>query len=200
MTTTVTKAESLAARLWLEKPSARFLRAALLALIGATILTVSAKVKVPFYPVPMTLQTLAVLALGVAYGWRLALASVALYLAEGLVGLPVFANTPPLVAGPAYLVGPTGGFLAGFFAATAIGGLAAERGLDRSALRLIPLLALADAALLACGFLWLAYGAGLGLDRAWTVGIAPFLLGEALKVALAATLVQGTWRLVERRA
>jgi biotin transport system substrate-specific component len=178
----------LALRLW-PAAQAGVVRPALLALAGAALLTLSAKVAVPFHPVPMTLQTLVVLLIGLAYGPRLAVATVALYIAQGALGLPVFTNTPPLAAGPAYLLGPTGGFLAGFAVAAALAGLAARLGLDRSPLRLFAALAAADAALLALGWAWLAVGIGLGAERAFAAGVAPFLLGEAVKVALAAALV-----------
>ncbi len=88
------------------------LRMALLAIVGTALLTASAKLNVPFYPVPMTMQTLVVLMLGAAYGWRLATATVVLYLVEGALGLPVFAGTPALGIGLPYMMGPTGGFLA----------------------------------------------------------------------------------------
>ena len=108
---------TLAATLWPTRRSPRFARDAALAIGGALALALSAKVQVPFTPVPMTLQTLVVLALGAAYGARLATATIALYLLEGLLGLPVFAGA---LAGPAYMVGPTGGFLAGFLLAAAL--------------------------------------------------------------------------------
>ncbi len=100
-------------------------RFAALAIAGTLALALSAKVQIPFYPVPMTLQTLAVLAIGAAFGLRLAAATVALYLIEGLLGLPVFAGA---VAGPAYMFGPTGGYLLGFLASAAFVGFAADRG------------------------------------------------------------------------
>ncbi len=166
-------------------------RSAVLALLGACLLTLSAKVQVPG-PVPMTLQTLAVLALGAMLGMRLALASVLLYLAEGALGLPVFANTPPLAPGLAYLVGPTGGFLAGFVLAAGMVGFAADRGLARRPIPFALVLAAASASLLAAGWAWLAFGvsvqagSGLGLGRAFELGIRPFLLGEGIKLGLAA--------------
>lgn len=179
------------------------LRAAVLAVLGACLLTVSAKVSVPG-PVPMTLQTLAVLMLGAALGPRIAIASVLVYLGEGAMGWPVFVNTPPLPAGPAYLVGPTAGFLAGFVVAAGIVGLAAARGLARRPVLFLAALAVADVAILACGWAWLAYGLplhgglGMGAQKAFAVGIQPFLLGEAVKVALAAALVPATVALAER--
>ena len=159
--------------------------------VGACLLAVSAKIQVPG-PVPMTMQTLIVLALGATLGLRLALGSVVLYLLEGALGLPVFANTPPLASGISYLVGPTGGFLAGFLVAAGLVGYAADRGLARSPVSFALVLAGASAALLAIGWAWLAFvlsahgGAGLGWARAFELGVKPFILGETIKVALAA--------------
>ena len=116
--------------LWPSRDDARFaaLRALVLMVVGTGLLTVSAKVQVPLPFVPMTLQTLVVLMIGASYGWRLGGATVALYLAQGAIGLPVFANTPPLPAGIGYFMGPTGGFLFGFLAAAVATGYMAERG------------------------------------------------------------------------
>ena len=106
--------------------------AALLALAGSLLLTLSAKVQVPFYPVPITMQSLVVLCLGATLGARLGAATVVLYLLEGALGLPVFAGTPERGIGLAYMAGPTGGYLIGFVAAAYLVGLLAERGWDRS--------------------------------------------------------------------
>ncbi len=166
-------------------------RAVLLAVAGACILTVSAKVQVPG-PVPMTLQTLAVLALGAALGARLAVASVLLYLVQGAIGVPVFANTPPMAPGLAYFAGPTGGFLSGFLLAAAIVGTAADHGLVRRPVAFGAVLGVALLALLASGWLWLALAAsvgtmsGIGFTRAFQLGVQPFLLGEAIKLGIAA--------------
>ncbi|WP_439495824.1 biotin transporter BioY [Bosea sp. (in: a-proteobacteria)] len=175
-----------------------------LAVAGSLLLVLAAKVKVPFWPVPMTLQTLAVLGLGAAYGSRLGAATVVLYIAYGLAGLPVFTNTPPVAAGLLYLAGPTGGFLAGFVLAAAVAGWAAERG--ASVLRLVAGLIVADALILGLGCLWLALGAqmtsgvtGVGFAKAFAFGVQPFLLGDALKVALAASLVGASWSVLHRR-
>ncbi|WP_375461271.1 biotin transporter BioY [uncultured Enterovirga sp.] len=162
-------------------------RAVILVLLGAAFLTLSAKIQVPG-PVPMTLQTLAVLALGAMLGFRLATLSVLLYLAEGALGWPVFANTPPLAPGLGYLLGPTGGFLLGFVLAAGISGTAADRGIARRPLLFAGWLATASAAMLAMGWLWLALvtlPAG-SFVRAFEMGIRPFLLGEGIKLALAA--------------
>jgi len=180
------------------------LRNAALVVAGSLLMVLAAKIKVPFWPVPMTLQTLAVLGLGAAYGARLGAATMALYIAYGLAGLPVFTNTPPVAAGPLYLVGPTGGFLVGFVIAAALAGWAAERGASR--LRLVGGLVLADLALLTLGCLWLAFGAqmaggatGVGLAKACAYGAEPFLLGEALKVALTICCAGAGWSLIGRR-
>lgn len=202
MSATTVKIDTLSTHLWpTTTRGIGVVRAVVLAVLGAGLLTLSAKVQVPFYPVPMTLQTLVVLLIGAAFGWRLGVATVALYLAQGLVGLPVFTNTPPLAAGPLYFFGPTGGFLVGFLVAAAIVGSAAERGWDRSIVKLALAMIVADALLLALGALWLAFFAvlpngatGIGLGRAWAAGVQPFLLGEALKIAIAALAVPMAWR------
>ena len=93
-----------------------------LAILGSILLAISAKIKVPFYPVPMTMQTFMVIFIGIAFGWRLGLATVLLYLAEGAIGLPVFAGTPEKGIGIAYMVGTTGGYLVGFLVAVFFAG------------------------------------------------------------------------------
>src|SRR5690349_15200312 len=107
------------------------IRWAVLALAGSLLLTASAKAQVPMWPVPMTMQSFVVLVIGMAYGARLAGATVALYLLEGALGLPVFAGTPEKGIGLAYMAGPTGGYLAGFAVAAVAMGWLAERGWDR---------------------------------------------------------------------
>ena len=173
--------------------------------LGSLILWASAKISVPFWPVPMTLQTGAVALLAAAYGWRLGLASVLLYLAEGALGLPVFTGTPQQGLGPLYMLGPTGGFLAGFVVAAVVIGWLAERGFDRSPLRLFGAMLLGDALLFALGVTWLAWfaflpsgGSGVGLATAFAAGVAPFVVGDLIKMALAAALVSAGARLVRR--
>jgi biotin transport system substrate-specific component len=183
---------------------AMLLRNLALAVAGSLLMVLAAKIKAPFWPVPMTLQTLAVLSIGAAYGSRLGAATVMLYIGYGLAGLPVFTNTPPVAPGLAYMMGPTGGFLVGFVLMAAIAGWAARRG--ASWLRLVGGLALAEIVMMTLGFLWLALGAqmasgatGLGLDKAFIHGVQPFLIGDALKVALAACFTGVGWSLVEKR-
>jgi biotin transport system substrate-specific component len=163
---------------------------------GSLLLWAAAKIQVPFYPVPMTLTTLAIMLIGACYGWRLGLATVALYLVEGAVGLPVFSGTPERGLGIAYMFGPTGGYLLGYLAAVVIVGWFAQRGADRLARRLFVAMLLADIVVLALGYVWLATLIGPG--AAWTAGVLPFLLGDLLKVAIAALAVPAGNRLVRR--
>ncbi len=171
-----------------------WLRVAVLAVVGSLLLTVSAKVQVPFWPVPMTMQTFAVLVIGMTYGPRLGVATVALYLAEGAMGLPVFAGA---AAGPAYMAGATGGYLAGFIVSAFVVGHLARRGWDRTLLSGLAAFVIGDALLFACGMVWLS--ALAGVETAITAGLLPFLPGEVLKIALAATLMVAGWRAVGRR-
>jgi len=113
---------TLAAAVWSEDKTNAFMRNAILAVAGTIALWVSAKIQIPFYPVPLTMTTLVVLLIGAAYGWRLGLVTIALYLAEGAAGLPVFAGTPEKGIGLAYMLGGTGGYLMGYlFAVGAVG-------------------------------------------------------------------------------
>jgi biotin transport system substrate-specific component len=171
-------------------------RAAALALLGSVLLTVSAKVQVPFWPVPMTLQTMMVLLLGVAYGPRLALATVLLYLAEGAAGMPVFVGTPERGIGLAYMAGPTGGYLVGFALAAVVAGLTAER--SRSMLATALGLLAATVATYLCGVAWLA--TIVGSEKVVALGVTPFLLGEIVKLALATTLAEAGLARLRRRA
>src|ERR671918_1724759 len=141
--------------LWPARGTSRPLRLLLLAVLGSALLTISAKIEVPFYPVPMTMQTLVVLLLGMAYGARLGAATVLLYLAEGAVGLPVFAGTPERGIGIAYMMGPTGGYLVGFVLSAAITGWLTERRSDWRALLIAG--AARTIVVFIPGVLWLAW-------------------------------------------
>jgi biotin transport system substrate-specific component len=181
--------------IWLASGN-RFLRNAVLMVVGSLMLTASAKYQIPFYPVPMTLQTLAVLLIGATCGWRLGVATVAFYLAQGLAGLPVFAS--PVLAGPAYFMGPTAGFLVAFLASAGIVGYAVEKGAAHSLFRLGGAMMLAQIIVFALGFVWLANFAtlasgavGLGASKAFAVAIQPYILGDLLKTAIAVALVFG---------
>jgi len=171
----------------------KLLRQVILAVAGVALLTLSAKVQVPFYPVPMTLQTMVVLLIGAAYGWRLGTVTVGLYLLQGLAGLPVFANSA--MAGPAYFLGPTAGFLVAFIASAAITGFAVEKGAARSLPLLAGAMLLAQAVVFTIGTIWLAQFAqlangatGVGFARAWAL-VQTFLPGDLLKAAIAVALV-----------
>ena len=170
-------------RIWRPRAGmAEGLRVAALAVLGSLLLWASAKVQVPFWPVPMTLQTAAVFLIGLAYGPRLGLATVALYLAEGAAGLPVFAGTPEKGVGLPYLLGPTGGYLAGFLAAAWIAGRAA--GLRLRLPGVVGMLLLASAAIYGPGLLWLS--AFVGAENAVRFGLLPFVLGDLVKLLLVA--------------
>jgi biotin transport system substrate-specific component len=188
----------LAAVLWPQRADgiSPTLRAVILVALGTALLTLSAKVNLPLPYVPMTLQTLVVLMIGAAYGWRLGCATVIAYLAEGAIGLPVFAGP---VGGLAPLIGPTGGYLVGFVPAAFATGWLSERGWDRSVPRLFVAMALGHIIILASGYAWLAVGMKLGFEKAWLVGIAPFIAASVVKNALGAALVPAIRRLADRR-
>jgi biotin transport system substrate-specific component len=193
-----TRHESLAAVLWPDRAEgfSAALRVAVLIALGTALLTLSAKVNLPLPYVPMTLQTLVVLMIGAAYGARLGAATVMVYLAEGSIGWPVFAGP---VGGLAPLIGPTAGYLFGFVAAAFVTGWLSERGSDRSVPRLFVAMGLGHIIILGCGFGWLAFGMKLGLERAWLVGIAPFVAASVIKNALGALVVPAIRRALERR-
>jgi biotin transport system substrate-specific component len=173
------------------------MRTIVLALFGSLLLALSAKVQVPFWPVPMTMQTFVVLVLGASYGWRLGLATVLVYLAEGAAGMPVFAGTPEKGIGLAYMAGPTGGYLLGFVAAAALTGWLAERGWTRDLPRLAGMMLLGHAAIFVCGIGWLAMS--IGWTKAVAVGLTPFWAATALKTALAMALMAGLDRWIRAR-
>lgn len=189
----------LAEMLWPHRAdgSLRVLRGVILIALGTALLTLSAKVNLPLPYVPMTLQTLVVLMIGAAYGWRLGAATVIAYLAEGAIGLPVFAGP---VGGLAPLVGPTAGYLYGFVLAALATGWLSERGWDRSVPLLFAAMGLGHILILGAGFSWLAFGMKLGVDKAWLVGIVPFIAASLVKNALGAALVPAIRRLSAPRA
>lgn len=197
---TVAEYKPLVEALWptASKNDARgLLRKALLIIVGSLLLTMSAKMNVPFYPVPMTMQTFAVIVIGAAFGWRLGAVTVLAYLAQGAIGLPVFAGTPEKGIGLAYMTGPTGGYLVGFVAGAAVAGWLAERGWNRSMLLLTLAMFLAHATIFAFGAAWL--GALIGYEKAWLAGVAPFYLATALKTLLAAACLKAGWSMVAPR-
>lgn len=174
------------------KRSPSLLRDAMIALVATGILTISAKIQVPFYPVPMTMQSLVVLVIGAAFGWRLGAATLALYLAEGAMGLPVFARG----GGIPYMMGPTGGYLLGFVAAAAVTGYLAERGWTKSVVGALAAMAIGHAVIFLFGFGWLA--SLIGASKAYLGGVAPFYAATLFKTLLGAALLPAAWWLVER--
>ena len=172
------------------------LRNVLLAIAGSIALWISAKIQIPFIPVPMTLQTLAVLVIGMAYGWKLGAATVLLYLAQGAAGLPVFAGTPEKGIGLAYMFGTTGGFLLGFLLAAAAVGYLAERGWDRNIFTTAGAMAIGNVLIYVPGLFWLA--SIIGWDKSIEFGIKPFLMADLFKLVLAALFMPLIWNVVKR--
>jgi biotin transport system substrate-specific component len=172
-------------------------RNVMLAVAGSLALTISAKLQVPFFPVPMTMQTFVVLMIGTAFGWRLGVATVALYLFQGALGLPVFAGTPEKGIGLAYMAGPTGGYLAGYLVAAALCGMLARMGWDRRVSTTVLSMLIGNIAIYAFGLAWL--GTLVGWDKpvlAW--GLTPFIPGDLLKIALAACVLPLAWKAMKR--
>lgn len=171
--------------------------------LGTLLITLAAKINVPVWPVPVTLQSFAIAGLAAAFGARIGVATVALYLLEGAMGLPVFATG----GGLAYLVGPTGGFLLGFLAMAAIIGFAADRGASAKPIMLFGAMLVSETVLLALGFTWLLLLSGQAqwIDQtnivasAWNGAVQPFLVWDVLKMALAALTVTGVWTMLGRK-
>ncbi len=182
---------TLASSLWRPAQDSVAAKAALV-LLGVVALAVSSKVQVPFWPVPMTLQTAVVLLIGASYGGRLATSTLMTYLAAGAVGLPVFASG----AGLAYMAGPTGGYLLGFLLAAFILGFISDKGFGRSPLQLLGLMVLGEILIFAPGVAWLA--GFIGMEKSVVAGLVPFLPAEALKAALAAALATAGWSAASR--
>ena len=160
---------------------------------GSLLLTASAKIQMPFYPVPMTLQTLVVIGLGLALGPIRGAAAVALYLTQGALGLPVFAGTPEKGIGLAYMMGPTGGYLAGYLPAALLAGWLAELGWDRNVVTAMLAALLAGAVIYLPGLLWL--GSVVGWDKpVLAFGLYPFIPGDIMKAVLAALAFPAAWK------
>ena len=173
------------------------LRLLILAVAGSLCIWASAKIQIPMWPVPVTAQTLVVLSIGVIYGWRLGSATIALYLIEGALGLPVFAGTPEKGIGLAYMVGPTGGYLLGFLVAALACGWLAEKGWDKGPLTTIAAMLIGNAIIYAFGIAWL--GSVIGWDKpVLEFGLYPFLVGDVIKIMLATAAFPALWRLVKR--
>ncbi|MBS0124156.1 biotin transporter BioY [Aestuariicoccus sp. KMU-90] len=173
------------------------IRQVALVILGVAALTAAAKIRVPMWPVPVTMQTFAVLTIGAAYGTRLGVVTLLAYLAIGAAGLAVFTGE---TAGLAYMAGPTGGYLVGFAAAAALMGWLARRGWDRDFGRMVAALVLGNAVIYAVGLPWMAWLFLETKGAAWVFqwGMGNFLLGDALKLVLAAMLLPTVWAALGR--
>ena len=155
-------------------------------ILGSIALTISAKIKIPFYPVPMTMQTFVVLFLGLSLGYKIGLASVSLYLFEGIMGLPVFSNSPEKGVGLIYFTGPTMGYLIGFLTASF---LASKINNEDSFLIILSKLLVASSTIYILGLFWL--GTLIGWDKPiFELGAKPFLLAEVFKIFILALLTK----------
>jgi biotin transport system substrate-specific component len=159
----------------------KLLKYVFLALIGSIILAISSKIKIPFYPVPMTMQTLIVLLIGIGFGWKLGLATVSLYLFEGIIGLPVFSGSPEKGIGLIYFTGPTMGYLLGFLVAVYFSGrFVYDNNLINNFLKIL----LSTSFIYILGITWL--GNLIGWDKPiFQLGAQPFLLAELFKILIA---------------
>ena len=158
----------------------KLLKYIFIALIGSIILAISSKIKIPFYPVPMTMQTLVVLMIGIGFGWKLGLATVSLYLFEGIIGLPVFSGTPEKGVGLIYFTGPTMGYLIGFLVTVYISGKIVY---DKSLIKNFFKLLFAISFIYILGMIWL--GSLIGWEKPiFQLGAQPFLLAELIKILI----------------
>ena len=184
--------------LWTTKGgNAERLRQIGLVVLGVLALAIAAKIKVPMWPVPMTMGTFAVLTLGVAYGPALGLVTIVAYMLVGALGFDVFANSSAESNGLAYMMGGTGGYLVGYVVATLALGTLARRGWDQSILWMALAMVIGNVLIYVPGLLWL--GQLYGWDKPileW--GLTPFLVGDALKLGLAALLIPGLWHILRR--
>jgi biotin transport system substrate-specific component len=164
----------------------KLIKSVLAIILGSIALTISAKIKIPFYPVPMTMQTFVVLFLGVSLGYKIGLASVGLYLFEGVLGLPVFSNSPEKGIGLVYFTGPTMGYLIGFLSASY---LASKINIKDNFLMVLAKLIVATSTIYILGLLWL--GTLIGWDKPIiALGAQPFLLAESFKVVILALMTK----------
>ncbi len=187
---------TLSQALWPQTETNKWLRTAALVLAGVAALWISAKVQVPFWPVPITMQTLIVLLIGMAYGPKLGVSTILAYLAAGAAFLPVFAGTPEKGLGIAYMIGTTGGYLVGFVVAAAVVGWLAAKGWTKSVVTVVAAMIIGNAVIYAFGFSWLS--TFIGTEKAWLFGVQPFIWGDLLKIGLAAVILPGLWAMIRK--
>ena len=164
----------------------KLIKSFLIIILGSIVLTISAKVKIPFYPVPMTMQTFVVLFLGISFGYKIGLSAIGLYLIEGIVGLPVFSNSPERGIVIVYFTGPTMGYLIGFLTACYLANYVSSKD---NLLKIFFKLIFAVSTIYLLGILWL--GTLIGWDKPiFSLGVKPFLLAEILKIFILTLLVK----------
>ena len=163
-----------------------------LVLFGTLLLTVSSKIQVPFWPVPMTMQTFVVLVIAMAYGWKLSFFTLVAYLIEGALGLPVFAKGGGLL----YLTGPTAGYLYGMVLAAAVIGYFADLGYGKSIIKCIMPLMLGTIIIFICGIGYLS--SIIGFEKAIAAGLLPFIPSELFKIALAVFIIPTIWKKTQK--
>tara|TARA_Y100001970_G_C13980202_1_gene722732 strand:- start:179 stop:727 length:549 start_codon:yes stop_codon:yes gene_type:complete len=169
----------------------KILKYILVIFLGSILLAISSKIKIPFYPVPMTMQTFVVLFLGMSLGYKIGLATVGLYLLEGIVGLPVFSNSPEKGVGLVYFTGPTMGYLIGFLFATFLAGYFSFKG---NILTNFVKLLVSVSTIYILGIFWL--GSLIGWDKpVIQLGASPFLLAELFKISILALLAKNILKL-----
>ena len=166
--------------------NSKMIKYTFVALLGSILLAISSKVKIPFYPVPMTMQTLVVIVIGIAFGWKLGLATISLYLFEGIIGMPVFSGTPEKGVGLIYFTGPTMGYLIGFLIAVFLAGkFVYNNNLIQNFLKIL----LATSFIYLLGIIWL--GSLIGWDKPiFKLGVQPFLLAELFKILIATLAIK----------
>ena len=171
--------------------NSKILKYILVIFLGSILLTISSKIKIPFYPVPMTMQTFVVLFLGMSFGYKIGLATVGLYLIEGIVGLPVFSNSPEKGVGIVYFTGPTMGYLIGFLFATFLAGYFDFK---KNILIVFFKLLISVSTIYLLGIFWL--GSLIGWDKPIIqLGVTPFLLAELFKISILTLLAKNIFKL-----
>jgi len=169
-----------------QNSQSKLVKSLLIIILGSIILTISAKIKIPFYPVPMTMQTFVVLLLGLSFGYRIGLLTICLYLLEGIIGLPVFSNSPEKGVGLVYFTGPTMGYLIGFLSACY---LASFVKINDNFFIIFTKLSLAVSTIYIFGVIWL--GTLIGWEKPiFSLGVAPFLVAEIFKILLLTLLAK----------
>ena len=164
----------------------KVLKTFIIIFLGSVLLTISAKLKIPFYPVPMTMQTFMVLFLGIAFGYKIGLTIVSVYLLEGIIGIPVFSNSPEKGVGLFYFMGPTMGYLIGFLFACFLAG---KFDLNTNIFKIFLKLIISVSSIYILGILWLGFL--IGWDKPiFQLGFFPFLLAELFKIIILTLLTK----------